>query len=563
MKSRPVPAFGRALPAAAPPLYRAPAVRAVLRGPRIQPKPGIGAVNDPAEREADRVADQVMRVPDTAIQQSTAGGTIQRLCADCEDELQRKETNAADSHSGPPTPAMEAALGSLGSGAPLPASERTFFEPRFGRRFDSVRIHRGSSAGTAARTIGARAFTFGNSIVLDSSQYAPGTHAGRALLAHELTHVVQQGAVGAPQIVRRQTIHSSCAGQESVLQDAWAEGLRLTQQTIESLDNTWQSIRYGRTPAFLARMIENAFGDVGLAEGLTRLPGLIERYERILRGFQSGRTLRCDIGSVSVDQDECDQFSAFVVPGNATDIFICPSFFEAHMNPTSLGVTLVHEMAHSALRIGHQGGVLQHFDCERAVGLDYDDAKLNAYPYGILADCLHGEGTQAEEVVVPRPAPAASVAGRSEARWSISGAAGADVTPDAQRLAAALGGRVSLAGGEFVVWNPVVGLNLLYLPSSSADSSHLLAATADLGLRMQQPLEGLYFDISAGGFVGFDIDPGHEPAAELTGGPTGAAGLGWRWRHIEVGAEARALLPEADFDRTQVLVFGRVGLRFE
>jgi hypothetical protein len=206
---------------------------------------------------------------------------------------------------------------------------------------------------------------------------------------------------------------------------------------------------------------------------------------------------------------------------------------------------------------------VQHFDCNAAVGLAYDDAKRNAYPYGILADCLHGEGTQVEEVTVARPTrPTASETGRSEARWSISAAAGADVTPGAERFAAALGGRVSLGTGEFVIWNPTIGLNLLYLPSSSANPSNLLAATADLGLRIQQPLEGFYFDVSAGGFAGFDIDPSREPSAELTGGLTGAAGLGWRWQHLELGAGTRALVPEADFDRTQVLVFGRLALRF-
>jgi len=109
----------------------------------------------------------------------------------------------------------------------------------------------------------------------------------------------------------------------------------------------------------------------------------------------------------------------------------------------------------------------------------------------------------------------------------------------------------------------VIGLNLLYLPPSDFNPSHLVAATADLGLRIQQPLEGFYFDVAAGGYAGFDIDPSRGGPAEFTGGPTGAVGLGWRFRHLEIGPEARALVPEGDFDRTQVLVFGRAAWRFE
>lgn len=146
--------------------------------------------------------------------------------------------------------------------------------------------------------------------------------------------------------------------------------------------------------------------------------------------------------------------------------------------------------------------------------------------------------------------------------WSISAAAGGDVTPDAQRLAYTLGGRVSLSADELVVFNPMLGFNLLYLPSSSFNESHLVAATTELGARLQQPLSGFYFDVSAGGFAGFDIDPKRETTTEITGGFTGAAGVGWRFQNLDVGAEARALVPEGDFDRTNVLVFGRAAWRF-
>jgi len=175
--------------------------------------------------------------------------------------------------------------------------------------------------------------------------------------------------------------------------------------------------------------------------------------------------------------------------------------------------------------------------------------------FEILNDPLVPVPSEPEKAAEAPAAPA-------DRRWSISAGAGADVTPDAQRLAAALGGRVSLRTGEFVVFNPTIGFNLLYLPASSLNTSHLLAATADVGVRLQQPLSGFYFDVSAGVYGGFDIDPDRADPTRATGGFTGAAGAGWRWQKLELGAETRALSPGIDFDSASVMVFGRAALRF-
>src|SRR5262245_35297122 len=97
---------------------------------RAQPRLKIGSVNDPLENEADRIADQVMRMPEAAVAVSTSAaeeGTVQRLCAECEEEVQRKSADGAASAA----PAAESAIRSLAGGSPLPAAERTYFEPRF------------------------------------------------------------------------------------------------------------------------------------------------------------------------------------------------------------------------------------------------------------------------------------------------------------------------------------------------------------------------------------------------------------------------------------------------
>ncbi|HZQ82136.1 MAG TPA: DUF4157 domain-containing protein [Gaiellaceae bacterium] len=80
------------------------------------------------------------------------------------------------------------------SGARLDQSSRDFFGPRFGADFSDVRIHTGSAAADAAQALHARAFTVGSHIVFGRDAYAPNTRRGRRLIAHELTHVVQQGA---------------------------------------------------------------------------------------------------------------------------------------------------------------------------------------------------------------------------------------------------------------------------------------------------------------------------------------------------------------------------------
>ncbi len=91
------------------------------------------------------------------------------------------------------TPAISSGIQSLhGGGRPLSGTERSFFEPRFGADFSNVRVHNDTRAANAARSVNARAFTFGHNVVFGAGEYSPDALKGRKLLAHELTHVVQQ-----------------------------------------------------------------------------------------------------------------------------------------------------------------------------------------------------------------------------------------------------------------------------------------------------------------------------------------------------------------------------------
>lgn len=179
----------------------------------IQPKLKIGAPNDKYEQEADRVADQIMRMPGPrTVQTRNSLPQIQRKCQECEDELQRKSTQTTTQTQPAPLYSSASSGNSLiqpfhHGGFPLSKTDRNFYEPRIGMDFSQVRIHTGPRASEAAQSIQARAFTYRNNIVFGAGQYQPTAHEGKRLMAHELTHVVQQST--APSVVRRGIMHDS------------------------------------------------------------------------------------------------------------------------------------------------------------------------------------------------------------------------------------------------------------------------------------------------------------------------------------------------------------------
>lgn len=152
---------------------------------RIQPKLTVSTPHDQYEQEADRIADQVLRTsPQPEKNTGNAGKEIHRKPA------QTKE-HRSTGHSEAQVPrSVHETLRSQGH--PMDQATRSFFEPRFGHDFSQVRIHTDPRASESAKAINAKAYTFGNQIVFSSSQYQPQTPQGRHLLAHELTHVVQQ-----------------------------------------------------------------------------------------------------------------------------------------------------------------------------------------------------------------------------------------------------------------------------------------------------------------------------------------------------------------------------------
>ncbi len=167
--------------------------------PALQPKLAVGPAADPLEQEADRVAEQVMRmpadnIPATGISAARGQPRISRKCAACQEEetLQRTAAGSVGTAPGEAPGIVHEVLQSPGQA--LDPSSRTFFEPRFGQDFGHVRVHADGRAARSAQAVNALAYASGPNIVFADGRYSPGSGEGRRLLAHELAHVVQQSA---------------------------------------------------------------------------------------------------------------------------------------------------------------------------------------------------------------------------------------------------------------------------------------------------------------------------------------------------------------------------------
>jgi hypothetical protein len=188
----------------------------------------IGAVNDPLEHEADRVADHVtsMANPHASVSgggfangQSKSGGSPPEI-------LQRKPVRHGALNPAVLPAHVQEALHS--SGRPMDAGTRQFFEPRFDRDFSDVRIHTGPGAAASAQAVSALAYTLGRDVVFNTGQYAPHTRQGQHLLAHELSHVVQQsgGAVAIQRSPDRDLIECSGGVAELLPPGKWLKCAR-------------------------------------------------------------------------------------------------------------------------------------------------------------------------------------------------------------------------------------------------------------------------------------------------------------------------------------------------
>src|SRR5438876_7230652 len=163
----------------------------------LQAKLTVNEPGDQHEQEADCVSEQVMRMPGPTLPLqrkcgcggSTSSGESCEECGGHAPQLQRRATPQADSEALVPNIVHEVLRS---SGQPLDHSTRAFMESRFGHDFAHVRVHADARAAESARAVNALAYTVGRDMVFSTGRYAPTDAAGRHLISHELTHVIQQ-----------------------------------------------------------------------------------------------------------------------------------------------------------------------------------------------------------------------------------------------------------------------------------------------------------------------------------------------------------------------------------
>lgn len=184
----------------------------------IQAKLTVGAVDDPLEHEADAMADKVMNMQTIPSVSAASGNSVQRKCAECEKDddeemiqrkplasfIQRKESGSGAAAGNTISNQIGA---SRGNGNSMDGATKSFMESRFGTDFSNVRVHTSNEAAEMNRELSARAFTVGNDIYFNEREYQPNSEDGKHLLAHELTHTIQQGntTIGASSIQRSLT----------------------------------------------------------------------------------------------------------------------------------------------------------------------------------------------------------------------------------------------------------------------------------------------------------------------------------------------------------------------
>jgi hypothetical protein len=170
---------------------------------KVQPKLQVNEPGDVYEQEADAMAERVMRMTDGNQRKSAPntvtgiiGRSVQRKCAHCEEDEKKKQV-MRKSQNGSGGNAVSSSFSSTlqtskGGGASLPSGTRSVMENAFGTDFSDVRIHTDQKAQEMNNNISAKAFTYGTDIYFNAGEFQPATHEGKKLLAHELTHTIQQ-----------------------------------------------------------------------------------------------------------------------------------------------------------------------------------------------------------------------------------------------------------------------------------------------------------------------------------------------------------------------------------
>lgn len=385
----------------------------------IQAKLHISQPGDADEEEADRIANHVVSDDRTSAAPlvpfrrgpteisvvhrkcSCSGGA---KCSKCEEELEEGKAihRKAASTSDRSTAAPDHFLNRQDSGRALDPPLRKSMESRLQQDFSAVRIHDDSSAALSAKAINAQAFTSGRDIYFGSGRFAPQSHEGQRLIAHELVHVVQQNkstlssasSGGTPRIARKtESSVVAPAGPPDCTLDQHKQIVPAVSLALQWLDKSMAALsRFIAAPADKANkttadslQLHFRTADPATAQRvLTRL-SLVRNDINSTRG-RTEITTQCH---AATDTD-CHDAGAYVT-GDTNNLVFCPSFFGASQNWQA--ETIIHEMSHSIFPSGKAHISDRAYQSDRNMSrLSTAEALTNAESIALFAQEI-GTGT--------------------------------------------------------------------------------------------------------------------------------------------------------------------------
>lgn len=251
--------------------------------PLVQPKLTIGHIDDPAEKEADAAANNVMS-------------------ADSEGAIQVKGNNSPSNGMAAPSIVKEVIAS---QGQPLDGDTKSFMEERLGHNFQNVQIHNDSSAHRSSAEINALAYTHENHIAFGAGRYQPNTYAGKKLLAHELAHVKQQQTGAKSNVVHKADLTSPRLAGNALFEDVF--------------DNK-KVIEYGRKGPEVRR-IQQLLVDLGISLPKFFVDGDFKtETKNAVKEFQNRKGLVDDgrVGFKTIAALDAE-FPAFSLPAKKSD----------------------------------------------------------------------------------------------------------------------------------------------------------------------------------------------------------------------------------------------------
>lgn len=296
----------------------------------VQPKLAVSQPGDPYEQEADRVAEQVLCIPE-----SKSNGVVPRKCAAW---IGGGSCSGGDNQSAGPihrnlSEGAKAAVdrAASGKGEPLQADLRDQFEAGLGADLSSVRLHTGSESSEAAQAVRAKAYTVGNDVHFGAGQYDPSSRNGQFLIAHEVAHTVQQGRPGFVQ--------------------------RYSTQDCESDDVTRVDESHNRAIDLVKAAIARLTADPVTAETQAHFSNHFGGYgswrrDIVVGHFTRDLKLLTDSEMTYECESECDEGEPAYTYWVFGDIHVCLPWLRSQVL-TERGETFVHEMHHWDAGRGH------------------------------------------------------------------------------------------------------------------------------------------------------------------------------------------------------------------